>query len=49
MEHIELWNMARKLKLDTAFYEGLNTLLDKIESDNKQLILQDVVKDERLD
>ncbi len=41
-KHTEIWNIARKLKLGTEFYEGLDTLLTKIESDNQQLILQNV-------
>lgn len=41
-KHIEIWNIARKLKLGTEFYEGLNTLLTEIESRDQQLILQNV-------
>jgi len=41
-KHIEIWNIARKLKLGADFYEGLDTLLTKIESKDQQLILQNV-------
>ena len=37
MNHTEIWNVARKLKLGNAFYEGLDTLLDKIETDSEPL------------
>jgi hypothetical protein len=39
-KHIEIWNIARKLKLSREFYEDLDTLLTEIESRNQQLILQ---------
>lgn len=41
-KHIEIWNIARKLKLGTEFYEGLDTLLTEIENRDQQLILQNV-------
>lgn len=43
MKHTELWNTARKLKLGSKFLENLDTLLTSLESDNKQLIITDVV------
>ncbi|MCP4055172.1 MAG: hypothetical protein GY739_19445, partial [Mesoflavibacter sp.] len=43
-KHIEIWNIARKLKLGTDFYEGLDTLLTEIESRDQQIILSSVVK-----
>ncbi len=43
-KHIEIWNIARKLKLSTDFYEGLDTLLTEIESRDQQIILSSVVK-----
>jgi|TARA_R110000744_G_scaffold221672_1_gene340683 hypothetical protein len=44
MKHTELWNTARKLKLGTKFLEDLDTLITSLESNNKQLIITDVVK-----
>ena len=44
MKHTELWNTARKLKLGSKFLEDLDTLLTSLESNNKQLIITDVVK-----
>lgn len=37
MEHIEIWNIARKLNLGIDFYEGLDTLLTFIEKDKKAI------------
>ena len=49
MEHIEIWNIARKLNLGIEFYEGLDTLLTFIEKDKKQLLLTGVgVRSEQL-
>ena len=45
MENTELWNKARKLNLGTDFLNGLDELLTSLESDNKQLIITDVVKE----
>ena len=42
MNHTEIWNVARKLKLGNAFYEGLDTLLDKIETDSEPLNIASV-------
>ena len=43
MENTELWNRARKLNLGKDFLNGLDELLTSLESDNKQLIITDVV------
>ena len=43
MENTELWNRARKLNLGKDFLSGLDELLTSLESDNKQLIITDVV------
>lgn len=46
MKHTELWNTARKLKLGNKFLGDFDTLLTSLESDNKQLIITDVVVSE---
>ena len=43
MENTEIWNRARKLNLGKDFLNGLDELLTSLESDNKQLIITDVV------
>lgn len=43
MENTELWNRARKLNLGKDFLNVLDELLTSLESDNKQLIITDVV------
>ena len=48
MENTELWNRARKLNLGKDFLNGLDELLTSLESDNKQLIITDVVQQSEL-
>ena len=43
MENTEIWNKARSLKLGKEFLNGLDELLTSLESDNKQLIITDVI------
>lgn len=45
MENTEIWNKARGLNLGIDFLNGLDELLTSLESDNKQLIITDVVKE----
>jgi hypothetical protein len=44
MENIEIWNKARSLNLGIDFLNGLDELLNSLESNNKQLIIADVSK-----